>query len=636
MRHTAPTVEHSQRRGSARSAFVALVVAAPLLSLVAGSPAAAGALGRQDGPSAASALPTPLEHYEEFDNAAAARALLPRIALRLDPATLQRVMAMVGPDPEANPPSVTTEEALEILERIDLEPFRAELTELLLHGSNVLELIPEGLEDWVALVHDSLIVVLNGMTMDRLRARIAGQAALPADATRGDRMLAFGAETPTFQKLGQIMARSSWLPEDLREPLQSLESDIVTTNADDLVATIEHELGGDTLRDYRFEFEDEVLSEASIGALIGATIVVPGENQRRRVVVKVIKAYAIEAIGQDLESINTLLGVLEEHRDFYGIGATPLVDMFQELRSALAREIRAADEQDNLRRARAYFAADPRVEVPYVYECSSGNVTVMERIEGGKVTDAFPDDEEQRRRLARRLATIMVYDVMFHPADALFHGDPHAGNVFHVGGEDDPYRIALLDWGLLGVLSHEQRAKLIQVGLGLQLKHADRLRKNMDALIDGDIDLEADEAKVDAIVAKLFAAADEIKRDTGEDPGTLRLVDRLASELAMEGYTVNGDILLYVKSNYTIQSVISDLDPDFDSGDYVAGRVKNQVFKEMPKRLGNTIWVPGMWSHEYRTMASNNDVWASALNSIGLGFKAIGVGFWKGISFPFR
>ncbi len=631
-----PTVEHGERRGGARRRLVALVVAVPLLSLVGGSAATAGALGLQEGASAASAVPTPLEHYEEFDAAVAARALLPRIALRLDPATLQRVMAMVGPDPAANPPSVTTEEALEILERIDLEPFRAELTELLLHRSNVLELIPEGLEDWIPLVHDSLLVVLDGMTMDRLRARIAGQAALPVDATRGDRMLAFGAETPTFQKLGQIMARSSWLPEDLREPLQSLESDIVTTNAAALLATIEQELGDDTLRDYQFEFEDEVLSEASIGALIGATIVVPGEDQRRRVVVKVIKAYAIEAIGQDLESINTLLGVLEENREFYGIGATPLVDMFKELRSALAREIRAADEQDNLRRARAYFATDPRVDVPLVYECSSDSVTVMERIEGGKVTDAFPGDEEQRRRLAQRLAAIMIYEVMFHPADALFHGDPHAGNVFHVGGEDDPYRIALLDWGLQGVLSYERRAKLVQVGLGLQLEHADRLRKNMDGLIDGNIDLDADSAKVDTIIAELFAAVDDVKRGSGEDLGTLRQLDRLITALTAAGYSVNGDILLYVKSTYTIESVISDLDPDFDSGDYVAGRVRSQVFKEMPKRLGNTIWVPGMWSHEYGTMVSNNDVWAKTLNNIGLGFKAIGVGIWKGISFPFR
>ena len=66
------------------------------------------------------------------------------------------------------------------------------------------------------------------------------------------------------------------------------------------------------------------------------------------------------------------------------------------------------------------------------------------------------------------------------------------------------------------------------------------------------------------------------------------------------------------------------------------GRVTGQIMKEMPKRLANTVWIPGMWSHGYTSMASNNDVWASAVNSLGLGFKAVGVGIWRGISFPFR
>lgn len=45
-----------------------------------------------------------------------------------------------------------------------------------------------------------ILVVLNGMTLDRIKARVAGQAVLPATADRGERLLAFAAETPTFQK----------------------------------------------------------------------------------------------------------------------------------------------------------------------------------------------------------------------------------------------------------------------------------------------------------------------------------------------------------------------------------------------------------------------------------------------------
>ncbi len=575
------------------------------------------------------ALPTPLDHYETFDAEATARALIPQIALRLDPATLQRIMAAMGPDPGAAPPEITAADALDILENVDIEPFRSELTELLLHSSRVLDLVGEDQSDWVPLVHDSLLVILDGMSVDRLRARIAGQAALPADADRGERMLAFAAETPTFQKIGQIMARSTWLPDDLKAAFTSLESDISTTGPKELIATIEEGLGSATLDEYSFEFEDSVLSEASVGAVIGATIVPPGESERQRVVIKVIKEYAVTAIEEDLESITELLALLEEHRDFYDIGDTPLVDMFQEVRAGLAREVQAADERDNLRAARIYFAGDPRVVVPSVCECSSENITVMERIEGGKVTDAYPDDPQQRRKLAERLADVAIYDVMFAPGEALFHGDPHAGNVFFVGDASDPYRIALLDWGLQGTLELEQRVKLVQVGLGLQLKHAGRLRENVDGLIDGSIDLDTDRAKVDAMIDAIFAEADELERSTGTDPGTLDLLDRLVAELAKAGYAVDGDILLYVKSSYTIDSVISDLDEDFDSGDYVAGRVRGQLLREMPKRLGNTIWVPGMWSHDYTTMASNNDVWASSLNSIG-------VGIWKGLTFPFR
>ena len=70
----------------------------------------------------------------------------------------------------------------------------------------------------------------------------------------------------------------------------------------------------------------------------------------------------------------------------------------------------------------------------------------MEYVEGEKITDAFPRDPEARRRLARKFSDALTYDVIFAPREeALFHGDPHAGNVFHVLGDQDAYRIALLD-----------------------------------------------------------------------------------------------------------------------------------------------------------------------------------------------
>ncbi len=604
-----------------------------LAVLVAGSvclaPAAAGA---QNAPLS---LPTPPEHYAEYDLRSAALTLVPRIAPYLDAATMQRFMAMAGGGGLASAQALTPEEATAIINRIDLEPMRTEIIELLIHGSNVLDMVPEGAEGWVPIVHDSFLVIMSGMSIERIRARVVDQASLPPDAGRGERLLAFGAETPTFQKIGQILARYPWVPDDLAVALVTLESDIVTTNADELVALIREELGEQRLREYRFEFEDEVLSEASVGAIMGATVIMPGEQERRPVVVKVIKAYAVTAINEDLESINTLLGVLQDNSGFYGFGDTPLVDMFREVRVALAQEVRAADERDHLAAAAEYFAADPRVLIPALCPCSTANVTVMERMEGGKVTDAYLGDPEKRTNLARRLTDIMMYDVLFAPGDSLFHGDPHAGNVFSSPSDDDPYRISLIDWGLQGHLSRKQKEELVQVGLGLQLEHADRLRNNMEVLVNGSIDPVADREILDGIIDRVFAEV-EVRKHDGEEPATLAMLDTLVSELGRAGYVIDGDLLLYVKSLLTLIAVIGDLDPDFSPGARVADRVTGQVLREMPKRLANTIWIPGMWSHNYPSMASNNDVWARPLNKIGRGFKAIGVGFWKGISFPFR
>src|SRR6185436_18586979 len=114
------------------------------------------------------------------------------------------------------------------------------------------------------------------------------------------------------------------------------------------------------------------------------------------------------------------------------------------------------------------------------------HVTFMQYIAGEKITSAFEGQPEQRAIMARRLYDVMTYDVIFSGAkDAIFHGDPHAGNVFHVtGNPKNPYQIALLDWGLCGTFPREQRIALVQLILGVELRDAKRLHKYVGALLE--------------------------------------------------------------------------------------------------------------------------------------------------------
>ena len=81
----------------------------------------------------------------------------------------------------------------------------------------------------------------------------------------------------------------------------------------------------------------------------------------------------------------------------------------------------------------------------------------------------------------------MTGDVIFSPkSEAIFHGDPHPGNVYRVtGNPKNPYQIALLDWGLMGVFPRADRKALMQLLIGAQMSDAKRLRKNVGALVEG-------------------------------------------------------------------------------------------------------------------------------------------------------
>ena len=126
--------------------------------------------------------------------------------------------------------------------------------------------------------------------------------------------------------------------------------------------------------------------------------------------------------------------------------------MFKDVRKALTDEISIVNEQQNLVRAAQYYRNDKNVVVPELYPISTNHVTFMKYITGEKITSAFKGKPRERAILAKRFFDVMTSDVIFAKSEeSIFHGDPHAGNVFHVIGDpQDQYRIALLDWGLYG------------------------------------------------------------------------------------------------------------------------------------------------------------------------------------------
>ena len=77
-------------------------------------------------------------------------------------------------------------------------------------------------------------------------------------------------------------------------------------------------------------------------------------------------------------------------------------------------------------------------------------VTAMERITGGKITDHRLDHFDRRSPSVGFSGSSARLAVRFSraPSQAMFHGDPHAGNLFLT----DENRLAIFDWSLVGSL----------------------------------------------------------------------------------------------------------------------------------------------------------------------------------------
>jgi len=579
------------------------------------------------------ALPTPRSHYQTFTPRISGLPLLQNLVQGLDPQTRITVLtflvsshllnggSMAGPSsPDASAllnmaqaagiseqTPLSKEQALARLKELNWSPWKPLLLEFVVHQSQVFEIIPAKPQAFLyPIVHDSLVYFLDHLPEDRLLEKLVDIAYLPAGSSRSEALMAFVAKTPSLQKLGQILARNQSLSPEYREALQQFENGIRTMTRDDLVQFIADDMSKNNIAANQVEFADTILAEGSVGAVIRATWIAPGSHGTREAICKVIKPYVLINLPQELEIFDGLARYFTDQHDFYQLGTMPLVELFQEVKKALTDETKVADEQQNLVRARQYYKNKRDVVVPELFPISTNHVTFMQYISGEKVTSAFEGQPAQRAIMARRLADLMTRDVLFASSkESIFHGDPHAGNVYHVtANSDDPYQIALLDWGLYGTFPREDRVALMQLILGVQLKDAKRLHDNVGGLLaNGMPDDPQKVQQIDLLIARILHPT--------ERRTSFEALEELLVGLIDKGYATKFSLNLFIKSRITIAGILTELDPALDQDRYLSRYVRSLVKREIPKRLLYTIWFPAWNSRNYRSLLSNGDVLAA-------------------------
>jgi ubiquinone biosynthesis protein len=429
------------------------------------------------------------------------------------------------------------------------------------------------------------------------------QATLPSTTSLPERLALLGRCCPVLNKLGQILARDQRLAPELRVHLRELESFPPTQNELTIRTALAREFGPLELRGVRLVLP--AIAEASVATVVPfvqeRTGIVSDDIAARapqQGVFKILKPGIEERLELELDLLTKVGSYLEERCLDLGIPPLDYSEVFQQIGDKLRSEVRLNEEQKHLVLAADLYADEPRVHIPMLLDHCTSRVTAMERIVGVKVTDKSSDNGDERSKLADLVIRGLIAQPFFaRIKPAMFHSDPHAGNLFVTHDN----RLAILDWSLVGWLTESELlgiTQLLQAAVSLNeqqlIKALQRLAKN-----------QASGPALGKIVRQQLA---QIIR--GHFPGLKWLVGLFDASAQAAGMRFTSDLLMMRKSLHTLDGVLTELGMTSSQIDRtLLVSFVDHFLAEWPRR-----WMAAPTSHDFVTHLSNVDMAQLALS----------------------
>ena len=412
-------------------------------------------------------------------------------------------------------------------------------------------LVPEEHREWRPLVHEAIVLVVAKLSAGRLAPKIVEQLTLGADTSVEERLLRFIAKVPGLQKIGQVLARNRELHPRLRKALIKLENGIADVPVEEIVAIIQKNLQAQ-IEAYDIKLESKMLSEASVSAVVGFSWRNPEARRRERGVFKVLKPHISSCYAEDMRILSQLAGYLARKRHVTGVKLGNLIETLTEIRLLLEREVDFPREQATLAGALSEYRGLEGVRVPELIPAlSTANITALTFESGKKVTAVESLPKTARMEVAERLArTLLEVPALSREREAIFHADPHAGNLLF---DKRSRRLVILDWALTDRLTRKQRRSVLLLVLMMALRDAEGMVKSVEELCQGKAD---DRGRRDTIQVHVKRLLDKLPITKWPGPvEALRLLDRIA----MDGTRFPAALLMFRKAAFTLEGVVQDI-----------------------------------------------------------------------------
>jgi ubiquinone biosynthesis protein len=137
--------------------------------------------------------------------------------------------------------------------------------------------------------------------------------------------------------------------------------------------------------------------------------------------------------------------------------------------------------------------------------------------------------------------------------DGFFHADPHPGNVFYLPGN----RIVVIDFGMVGRLSPQRRAQVIDLLGGLARMAEEPM---LEVLLDWAGDAYVDEARLAADVNEMVFDYEGVPL---RDIRVGNVIRQFAAIVRQHSIVLPSDLSLMFKALITLEGLGRQYDPDF-------------------------------------------------------------------------
>jgi len=418
-------------------------------------------------------------------------------------------------------------------------------------------LVPEAYLKWRPPVRDSMMFVVSRLSPQRLAPKLLEQLELPENTSAEQRLWLLIAKVPGLQKLGQVIARNQHLRPALRNALARLENGIRDVKPEDMRAIIHRELGT-RLEKYEVEIAPGLLSEASVSAVLRFRWKNPETGKRERGVFKVLKPHIPQYFSEDMDYLQGLAQYFGDRHHTYGFPAHLIPDTFKKVRRLLQNEVNFGREQKTLLEAWELYRGRPRVRVPRLIKpLCTACITALTEEQGIKVTNAAARLPKARRReVAEQLIEALVaVPLLASQDDAVFHGDPHAGNLLYNNRTGE---LTIIDWALRERLNREQRRHLALLFLMVALRDPVGACNEIVALSQQQIRSASPLRK--RVYETVRSFLDELPlRPSSVD--AMQLLERVA----LEGVRFPGALIMLSKVMFTLDGILGDVGGDSSS-----------------------------------------------------------------------